>query len=64
MSISGHLPLLLLITTDPFIRLSNHPFDPGTRLSLQQIQASFRKINLETTPYKGIDPKDRLNPKA
>jgi hypothetical protein len=56
--------LLLLITTDPFIRLSNHPFDPGTRLSLQQIQASFRKINLETTPYKGIDPKDRLNPKA
>jgi|GEM_PF-5816916 len=64
LSTSGHLPLLLPTTTDPFIRLGNHPFDPGTRLSLQQIQASFRKIDLETTPCKGVDPKDRLNPKA
>ena len=48
----------------PIYRLGNHPFDPGTRPSLQQIQAIFRAIDLETTPCKGVNPKDRLHPKA
>jgi hypothetical protein len=36
----------------------------SVRLLLQQIQASFWEIDLETTPCKGVDPKDPLNSEA
>jgi len=36
----------------------------SVRLLLQQIQASFWEIDLETASCKGVDPKDPLNSEA